>query len=1242
MTSLGMRRLYATLIVSIFLFSLTALSAVAQSTGSATLRGTIKDPQGAIIRGATVTLVNERTKEERSAKSSEDGTYTFTAVAPGSYTLKAEAAGFKTSQQANLTLETSGTQGVDISMEVGQPTETVTVTAGTEQLQTETGAKENIITSKQIDNLSIISRSSLELLRILPGVVAPDNTALESISFGGGANANANYHVNGLRGEQNNVTIDGSRMIDIGSNNGTVITANPDMVQEVKVQTSNYAAEHGTSAVQISATTKGGGSGFHGSVYDYMRHWRFQANDRSNSILTTPANVIARPKSKYNYPGGNIGGPVLLPWTNFNKNRDKLFFFVGFELYRQQVDEGSRLFRVPTLKERTGDFSESGVGNIFVPAGCTANGIPGNAGSNGAGDAAPNADLTPCAHPFGRALLNLYPAPNRNVPFGQNNYVYSVLRPNDRNQFTSRFDYSISDKTKLYVRFAREYEEQGFPRGLWWDSSAYELPGKLTSKNLGRSVVVNLTNIINPSMTNEILFSASKLKLNYDFAEPDKVSWSGLGLTPVGFFSPSNPNIPARLQNNNPYVPLSVITWGQGDFHTAYGYPILAWNDSFAITDNLVKVQNTHTLKFGAFIEQANKRQQSNADTNIVTAQWGQTTGTGSNFGDVFVGKPIEFTQATTRPIDNFRYYNYEFYAQDSWKMRPNLTLEFGVRAAYLPQNFERKGLGVLFDPAAYIPGAGAFLNGDITKPNGYKLASRGEIPKGVLPNLPIQWMPRLNVAWDVGGKGDLVLRAGAGLFYNRVQGNYDYYSSGEMPNTYSSTVDTPWASGNGLSFGDLTTLNPFTSNVGAINVNTRDIQSNEIPRVANFSFTIEKRLPMNNILAVAYVGTQGRHLPQRRNANIIPLGELLNGTIPLNSAICIEPTANPDPNCLTGRRFTQIDLSVPVQRAALAGNVLRGFRPFDAFNSVGLYQFTGTSTYHSLQATLSHNGRNFQYFATYTFGKALGTVATNESDGAAWADPIDTRNRSWGVLPFDRTHVFNLSYNWSLPKLARGGFSNALTNGVFNGWQLSGITTVQSGIPVRLRFTGDIALPSQAIGWYGSDAFRGTNANASLGAITPIYLGNPQVGGNDLGSKAYDLSKLAIPTFPNTGPSQPPFYIRTPGRSNFDISFFKNFNITEEKKIQFRTGLFNVFNQAFPTVIDVGVTNPDATDIFLALETVCNRRIVVPTGDGTNTANTCDPTGGFSYTQNTINNFGKIQNKRGRRIVEFALKFYF
>jgi hypothetical protein len=1181
-----------------------ATAGLAQTTGSATLRGSVKDPQGAIIRGATVTLTSERTKDERKTTSSDDGTYVFSALAPGDYSMKVEAPGFKTAELPHIAVETSSTRALDITAEVGAPTETVTVTSGGAQLETETGAKENTITSAQIDNLSIISRSSLELLRILPGVVAPDNTSLESIAFGGGANANSQYHVNGLRGEQNNVTIDGSRMIDIGSNNGTIITANPDMVQEVKVQTSNYAAEHGTSAVQISATTKGGSSSFHGSVYDYIRNYKFQANDRSNSI-----NNVVRPKSKYNYPGGNIGGPIIFPGTNFNKNRDKLFFFVGYERYYQQVDEGSNKFFVPTLKQRQGDFSEllnqPNPQTVNVPFGCTVNGVT-------AGNPAPNNNLAPCMDPFGKALLNFFPAPNLTGPINQTNYVYSVLRPNNRQQFTSRFDYSISDKTKLYVRFAREYEEQGFPRGLWWDSSNYELPGKLTGKNLGRSLVVNLTNVVNASMTNEVLFSASKLKLNYDFADPSKVSYKDLGLQRVGFFP-----------DTNPYVPVSVLTWGSGDLHTAYGYPVHAWNDSFAVTDNLAKVMNTHTLKFGAFIEQANKDQQSNHDTNIVLGQWGQSNATGNNYGDLFVGRPLEFAQSTARPRDNFRYWNYEFYGQDAWKVRPNITVEYGMRLGYFPQNYETKGLGVLFDPAVYKKGAGIFLGGDKTKPNGFKTAARNEIPKGVLDNLPIQWMPRLNFAWDIGGKGDLVVRAGAGLFYNRVQGNYDYYSSGQMPNTYSSTVDTPWASPTGLTFNDLKNVDPFSS-ISNVSINTRDVDSNEIPRVANFSFTVEKRLPMNNILSVAYVGTQGRHLPQQRNLNIIPLGKLLTGTV------------------------NGVDLSVPANRAGLDASVLRTFRPYDAYNSVGAFQFTGTSTYHSLQATLNHSGKNLQYFATYTFGKALGTVATNESDGAAWADPIDTRNRSWGVLPFDRTHVFNLSYNYSLPKFAKGAFDNTVGRGLLNGWQLSGITTIQSGIPIRLRFTGDIATSGQAQAWYGSDAFNGTNAGASLGAVTPIYASNPQVGGTKLGSKAYDLSALKIPTFPNTGPSQPPFYIRTPGRSNFDISFFKNFNISESKKFQFRTGLFNVFNQAYPTQINTTSTNLTGSDIFLTLDTVCNSRVTVPNGIG-GTQNPCDPLAGFRYTDgrsgdrsDTVHNFGKIVNKHGRRIVEFAFKFNF
>ncbi|HEY7180232.1 MAG TPA: TonB-dependent receptor, partial [Blastocatellia bacterium] len=1078
-----------------------ASGALAQITGSATLRGIVKDENGAVIADASVIVINEATKVERKATTNREGIYVLSSLLPGTYSVSVEHSGFKKTEQTGLILSPSDTRGLDFTLQIGAASETVTVTATADVLQTETGAKENTITSKQIENLSIISRSSLELLRILPGVVAPDGTDLQSVSFGGGANANANYHVNGLRGENNTVTVDGARMMDIGSNNGTIITANPDMVQEVKVQTSNYAAEHGTSSILINATTKGGSSAYHGSLYDYSRDGRLSANDRSNSINTVKDpqtglfEAVAKPASQYNYPGGNIGGPLTLPRKIFgplgglNEKKDKLFFFVGYEYYYQRVDEGSHFSQVPSLKMRQGDFSELPAGSVLVPAGCNAPGYV-------KGQPAPNNNLAPCVDPtgLGKALLNLYPAPNTSN--GSNNYLYSVLRPNDRNQFTSRFDYNVNDKTKLYVRIAREYETQGFPRGLWWDSSDYEVPGKLTSENLGRSVVTNLTNIISPTMTNEVLFGASKLKLNYNYADPSKVSYSDLGVQKTGY-----------LPNSNPYLPIGVTSWGSdgiGTFLTAYGYPILAWNDSYAITDNLTKVYNSHTLKFGAFIEQANKRQQSNSDTDIEVAQWGQNI-TGNDFGDLYTGHPLEITMGSDRPIDNFRYYNYEFYAQDSWKVRPSFTLEYGLRVAYLPNNFERKGLGVLFDPKAYDPTQGLFLNNDHSTPNGILRAATGQIPLGVLPNNPPQLMPRLNFAWDVGGKGSWVIRAGAGLFYNRVQGNYDYYSSGQPPNTFSAKFDT-WTGdkGNGLTFGDLGKLDPFAG-IGAINITSRSTTSNNIPRVANMSLTIEKRLPKSNIFTVAYVGTQGRHLPQQMQIDFVPLGAILNG------------------------QAGNSDLSVPVQRAALDSTIIRQFRPFPAYNSIGNYQFTGTSSYHSLQATLSRQTGKLNYFATYTFSKALGTVATSESDGSAWADPIDTRGRSWGVLPFDRTHIFNLSYNYSFPNLARGAVDNRFMRAVLNGWQMSGITTFQSGTPVRLKFSGDIATNNQAIAWYGSDAFAGggTTSSASTGAIAPIYLKNPTISTKELGGKIFDLSDIAIPGFGQSGPSQSPFYMR-------------------------------------------------------------------------------------------------------------------
>ncbi len=267
--------------LGLLLFLCVAPGALAQGLSGGTLRGIVKDATGGLVPNASVKLVSTRTGAEREVKTNDEGAYVFTSVEPGPYRLRVEAVGFKASEQSEFMISPSDTRNLSVTLEVGAPSETVTVTGESAPIKIDTGERSDTVTAKQIDNLSIIGRSSLELLRILPGVVAPDPNDLEFNSFGGGSNANANYTVNGIRGVNNNVSIDGSRVIDIGSNNGTIITANNDMVQEVTVKTSNYAAEYGSSTVQVFATTKGGGKDYHGELYDYIRPKRLQASDRS-------------------------------------------------------------------------------------------------------------------------------------------------------------------------------------------------------------------------------------------------------------------------------------------------------------------------------------------------------------------------------------------------------------------------------------------------------------------------------------------------------------------------------------------------------------------------------------------------------------------------------------------------------------------------------------------------------------------------------------------------------------------------------------------------------------------------------------------------------------------------------------------------------------------------------------------------------------------------------------------------
>ena len=453
-------------------------------------------------------------------------------------------------------------------------------------IQTETGAREGVLNASQIDNLSVVGRSSLELLRILPGVVAPDNTAFESGERSAAARTTTNaYTVNGIRSSNNNVSLDGSQLIDIGSNSGVIVTLNNDMVQEVKVQSSNFAAEYGSGGMNISAVTKGGGSRFSGTVYDYWRDHRFAANDRSNSIAG-----VDKPKSSFNYPGGNVGGPIVIPGLDFNKNRDKAFFFFGLEVQRQKNDPGRRFGVVPTLKQRAGDFSEflSPNGqNLNQPVGPNQIVIP--AGFPGAGAASsewqPHA-VHHAARPGARELVSRAELRRSQQPLQLRAQPAGAAEP-PRYEGARRLEH-LEQHQGVRARGPREGRSGRRARCVVGRLGRRAAVAERRHEH-GRSVSGNVVTVLSPTMTNEALVSWSRLTLDNAYKDPvqDAEGRSRRGVRDV-------------LPGREPVHPAASSSWGGGVSNMwSSANDMYAHNDELTFSNKLTKIAGAHGLKFG-------------------------------------------------------------------------------------------------------------------------------------------------------------------------------------------------------------------------------------------------------------------------------------------------------------------------------------------------------------------------------------------------------------------------------------------------------------------------------------------------------------------------------------------------------------------------------------------------------------------------------------------------------------------
>jgi hypothetical protein len=492
---------------------------------------------------------------------------------------------------------------------------------------------------------------------------------------------------------------------------------------------------------------------------------------------------------------------------------------------------------------------------------------------------------------------------------------------------------------------------------------------------------------------------------------------------------------------------------------------------------------------------------------------------------------------------------------------------------------------------------------------------SDGCAPAGIFDNRGPFAMPRVNVAWDIDGEGKNVLRGGYGLFFNRNMGNVEYDNTLRLPPAlYGLGQDVYGGSnyGNGLGL-TYTTLDEATlaTRLGSVGINTLTSDSFKFPKTHSFSVSFARRIFFNQVIEASYVGTRGTDLVSRVNGNAVPEGSLLAGTI------------------------GNANLADPVQRVALTDAAINTRRPLGAYPGITVYDFEGKSDYNSLQVTLSRQtGKRLQYFASYTLGRTKGTLGDEYRN----RDPFNSK-RSYGIRSEDRTHIFNLSWNAFLPDGAKGGLDNPVMRGVLNGWQLSGISTFASGTPIWLGFAGQAGDANIAQAYYGTpDSVLLTGPGSIQSGIAPVYTCDPRLDGKKVGEKILDINCIGFPEFGAVGDVLPPYDLRTPYRQNHDITLFKNFAIRGDQKLQLRFGFFNIFNAAYAT------TNVTRDDVVLTLNTECNVSVSnVPDGSGGLVPNNvCDPTKGFRFTQDTLTNFGKINLLRGRRIIEFALKYYF
>ncbi len=1125
---------------------LLALGVVAygQEETAATVSGQVTDSTGAIIVGATVVITNDANGQERRMQTRDDGRFVITPLSPGAYTLTVEQANFKKHIETSVILNAKDRRQVNVALEAGNVSEVVTVT-GDESVVQDSPTGQTLISGTQVLEIPLQNRDFTKLLELAPGVSSSldDETGL-------GLTSRFDVSINGMRRNAINVFVDGVSNTDVGSNITLLSTPTVDSIKEFKVLTSIYTAEVGRSGGgTVTLVTRGGENKFHGSIYNFARNDRFNAN----TFFNKRARILRTPRLRYNNYGGTFSGPVIIPrfgegadsvWNGKNKT----FFFFSEE--QRNISRGitAAVATVPSLAERTGDFS-SALGlpifrtNAATPASCTTPGVGTCTttpllvtDTNGAvvqsrvgqifrfsdgrayvGNILPQGDIDPRA----LSIMTAYPVPNT----GSNLFTFSPINTLKTQQETVRIDHNFNADHRLFGRYTHDLNRTQEPAGLFGSTN---LPNISTTDTRipGMTFAVSMTSLLSPSFVNEATYNfSSNLIGSHVVGRSFDSQYAGVSTIPEVF-----------PENIAGVIPRIAFTSAHANLTTIQGFNIAYKNHLFR--DVATWVRGDHTFKFGGEISFEKKDENANNNTQGLFSFAGtrsrgtsggiSLTQTGLAFADFLTGRADTYSEDERDVTVNLRFGRRELFAQDTWKMRPNLTLDFGVRYQYFVPVTDQNNVLTSFDPALYnranaptctTAACTALVRGTGSELNGIAVAGgSSRFGQAINPSDKNNFSPRIGIAWDPFMKGKTVVRAGYGFYYDQVLvGIFEQNAFVNPPYNNSAVY-----SGTAVSFS-----NPSGGALGNLPVRALIASAPDFvtPEVQQWSLGVQHEVFRNAVADISYVGTKGDHLIRPVNINY------------------------PQP--------------ADVNRVGIAN--ANTVRPYLGYSTINMRETSAISRYHGLLASFNYRfGNGLSLTTSYTFSKNM-TDASNDRDAVDTPQNPLNYASEYAEARTSRRHIFSSSYVYELPYFGKDG--NPFKRAILGGWQISGITDISSGLPVP-RVVTSASTVAATTGFY-PNVVSDPNGGVA-GTIDPLT-GLPFI---------FDPAAFTVPPVGTFG-NAPRAFARFFGRNQTNLSLIKNLYFDREQNIrlQLRAEAFNVLNHTQFT--GAGVTLAVPSTVF-------------------------------------------------------------